>query len=114
VPADSVSPVSSISEVFDRWRPGERSEVMRSEFLDVLASVPDPRDPRGRRYSLMALLAIAILAAAAGMRGYAGFATWAATAPDDVVAQLGISPVRRLVSRVRCPGSIRWAVWSGR
>ena len=63
---------------------------MRSEFLDVLASVPDPRDPRGRRYSLMALLAIAILATAAGMRGYAGFATWAATAPEDMLAQLGI------------------------
>jgi hypothetical protein len=35
-------------------------------------------------------LAIAILATAAGMRGYAGFATWARTAPDDVLAQLGI------------------------
>ncbi|WP_422120481.1 transposase family protein, partial [Mycobacterium marinum] len=57
---------------------------------DVLGSVPDPRDPRGRRYSLTALLAIAILATAAGMRGYAGFATWVATAPDDVLAQLGI------------------------
>ncbi|WP_261877600.1 transposase family protein, partial [Mycobacterium marinum] len=58
--------------------------------LDVLGSVPDPRDPRGRRYSLTALLAMAILATAAGMRGYAGFATWVATAPDDVLAQLGI------------------------
>ncbi|WP_422120518.1 transposase family protein, partial [Mycobacterium marinum] len=90
MPAVSVLPVSSVPEVVDRWRPGEPSEVMRSEFLDVLGSVPDPRDPRGRRYSLTALLAIAILATAAGMRGYAGFATWAATAPDDVLAQLGI------------------------
>ncbi|EUA89015.1 DDE_Tnp_1-associated family protein, partial [Mycobacterium ulcerans str. Harvey] len=47
------------------------AELIGSEFLDVLASVPDPRDPRGRRYSLMALLAIAVLATAAGMRGYA-------------------------------------------
>ena len=31
-------------------RGGDRVEVLRSEFLDVLASVPDPRDPRGRRY----------------------------------------------------------------
>ncbi|EUA88756.1 DDE_Tnp_1-associated family protein [Mycobacterium ulcerans str. Harvey] len=38
----------------------------------------------------MALLAIAVLATAAGMRGYAGFATWAATASDDVLAQLGL------------------------
>ncbi|AGC61629.1 transposase for IS2404 [Mycobacterium liflandii 128FXT] len=35
-------------------------------------------------------VAIAVLATAAGMRGYAGFATWAATAPDDVLAQLGV------------------------
>ncbi len=90
VPTVSVLPVSSVPEVFDRWSPGERSELIGSEFLDVLASVPDPRDPRGRRYSLMALLAIAVLATAAGMRGYAGFATWAATAPDDVLAQLGV------------------------
>ncbi|AGC61571.1 transposase for IS2404 [Mycobacterium liflandii 128FXT] len=90
VPTVSVLPVSSVPEVFDRWSAGERSELIGSEFLDVLASVPDPRDPRGRRYSLMALLAIAVLATAAGMRGYAGFATWAATAPDDVLAQLGV------------------------
>ncbi|AGC64085.1 transposase for IS2404 [Mycobacterium liflandii 128FXT] len=90
VPTVSVLPVSSVPEVFDRWSAGERSELIGSEFLDVLASVPDPRDPRGRRYSLMALLAIAVLATAAGMRGYAGFATWAATASDDVLAQLGV------------------------
>ncbi|AGC63175.1 transposase for IS2404 [Mycobacterium liflandii 128FXT] len=90
VPSVSVLPVSSVPEVFDRWSAGERSELIGSEFLDVLASVPDPRDPRGRRYSLMALLAIAVLATAAGMRGYAGFATWAATASDDVLAQLGV------------------------
>ena len=71
-------------------RAGERVEVLSSDFLDVLASVPDPRDPRGRRYRLAGLLAIAILATAAGMRGYAGFATWAATAPPEVLARLGI------------------------
>ncbi|EUA93175.1 hypothetical protein I551_0335 [Mycobacterium ulcerans str. Harvey] len=37
----SVLPVSSVPEVFDRWSPGERSELIGSEFLDVLASVPD-------------------------------------------------------------------------
>jgi predicted transposase YbfD/YdcC len=56
----------------------------------VLASVPDPRDPRGVRYSVTALLAIAVVATAAGMRGYAGFATWAATAPEQVLAGLGV------------------------
>lgn len=95
MPAVSVSPVSSLSvfsvaEALDRWRVGDRVQVLGSEFLDVLATVPDPRDPRGRRYPLGALLAIAVVATAAGMRGYAGFATWARTAPDDVLRQLGI------------------------
>jgi hypothetical protein len=90
VPAVSVSPVSSVAEALDRWRAGDRVQVLRGEFLDVLATVPDPRDPRGRRYPLGALLAIAVLATAAGMRGYAGFATWARTAPEEVLAQLGI------------------------
>ena len=90
MPAHAVSPVESVAETLHRWRAGECVEVLGSEFLDVLASVPDPRDPRGRRYRLAALLAIAILATAAGMRGYAGFATWAATAPSEVLARLGI------------------------
>ena len=90
MPAHAVSPVESVAQTLHRWRAGECVEVLGSEFLDVLASVPDPRDPRGRRYPLAALLAIAILATAAGMRGYAGFATWAATAPSEVLARLGI------------------------
>ena len=90
MPARSVSPVSSVAEALDRWRVGDRAQVLRSEFLDVLAAVSDPLDPRGRRYRLGALLAIAVLATAAGMRGYAGFATWTRTAPEDVLAQLGI------------------------
>lgn len=90
MPALSVSPVDSITEALARWQSGERVRVLRTELLDVLAQVPDPRDARGVRYSLMALLAVAILATAAGMRSYAGFATWAASAPQDVLAQLGI------------------------
>lgn len=90
MPAVSVSPMSSVTEALDRWRASDRVQVLGGEFLDVLAAVPDPRDRRGRRYPLRALLAIAILATAAGMRGYAGFATWARTAPEEVLAQLGI------------------------
>ena len=90
MPARSVSPVESITLALDRWRASDGVDVLRSEFLDVLASVPDPRDTRGRRYPLAGLLAIAILATAAGMRGYAGFATWAASAAAEVLARLGI------------------------
>ena len=104
VPARAVSPVESVAEPLDRWRAGERVEVLRSDFLDVLASVPDPRDARGRQYLLAGLLAIAILATAAGMGGYAGFASWAATAPPDVLARLGI--------RFRRPSekTLRWVL----
>ena len=52
MPAGSVSPVESIMLALDRWRSGDGVEVLRSKFLDVPASVPDPRDPRGRRYPL--------------------------------------------------------------
>lgn len=90
MPACSVSPVSSVAEALDRWRAGDRVQVLGSEFLAVLATVSDPRDRRGRRYPLAGLLAIAILATAAGMRGYAGIATWARTAPEDIWAQWGI------------------------
>lgn len=93
VPAVAVSPAVSVSEALARWRAGipvDGVAALRSDLLDVLTSVPDPRDPRGKRYSLVGLLAVAILAVAAGMRGYAGFATWARTAPDDVLAPLGI------------------------
>lgn len=90
MPAYAVSPVESVAEMLDRWHVGERVEVLGSAFVDVLASVPDPRDARGRRYPLAGLLAIAILATAAGMRGYAGFATWAVTAPPELLARLGI------------------------
>jgi hypothetical protein len=89
VPTRAVSPVESVVETLDRWRAGERVEVLRSDFLDVLASVPDPRECARGRYLLAGLLAIAILATAAGMRGYAGFAGWAATAPPEVLARLG-------------------------
>ncbi|EUA90983.1 hypothetical protein I551_2733 [Mycobacterium ulcerans str. Harvey] len=36
MPSVSVLPVSSVPEVFDRWSAGERSELIGSEFLDVL------------------------------------------------------------------------------
>ncbi|EUA90299.1 DDE_Tnp_1-associated family protein [Mycobacterium ulcerans str. Harvey] len=68
----------------------------------------------------MALLAIAVLATAAGMRGYAGFATWAATASDDVLAQVGVrfrrpseKTFRAVLSRLDPPTSTPgWAVTS--
>ena len=86
--------IGKVNDLANRWVGSLAIRRTRpcagTELLDVLAQVPDPRDARGVRYSLMALLAVAILATAAGMRSYAGFATWAASAPQDVLAQLGI------------------------
>ena len=62
--------------------------MLRSEFLDVLASVQTPatRAVAGIRWMVAG---DRDLATAAGMGCYAGFATWAATAPIEVLAQLG-------------------------
>jgi hypothetical protein len=89
VPAGPLLPVESITAALDRWRVGDRVEVLRTEFLDVLASVPARRSAPGLRYPL-AGLAIAVLATAAGMDSYGGFATWARVAPVGVLDQLGI------------------------
>ncbi|MCI4675946.1 transposase family protein [Mycolicibacterium litorale] len=45
--------MDSITEALARWQSGERVRVLRTELLDVLAQVPDPRDARGVRYSLI-------------------------------------------------------------
>jgi hypothetical protein len=46
----------SIGEALNRWRV--------EDFLNALASVPNPRDARGRRYAGAGLLAIATSATA--------------------------------------------------
>jgi predicted transposase YbfD/YdcC len=60
------------------------------ELLEALARVPDPRDPRGRRYPLVPVLAIAVCATLAGARSYAAIAEWAADAPQQLRARLGL------------------------
>jgi predicted transposase YbfD/YdcC len=60
------------------------------ELLEALARVPDPRDPRGRRYLLVPVLAIAVCATLAGARSYAAIAEWAADAPPQLRARLGL------------------------
>jgi predicted transposase YbfD/YdcC len=92
VPAVTLSPISVPDTLQHHARntmPGTPG-TPHPGLLEVLAAVPDPRDPRGLRYPMGLLLAIAILATAAGMRGFAGYATWAATAPADLLADLGL------------------------
>ncbi|EUA93285.1 hypothetical protein I551_0268 [Mycobacterium ulcerans str. Harvey] len=70
--------------MFDRWSAGERSELIGSEFLDVLASVPD----RGTTRSEVFADGFVGDRGSGHCRGCAlcCFATWAATASDDVLA----------------------------
>jgi predicted transposase YbfD/YdcC len=55
-----------------------------------LAALPDPRDRRGLRHALAGLLAVAVCAVLAGARSFAAIGEWAADAPPDVLAALGV------------------------
>jgi predicted transposase YbfD/YdcC len=67
-----------------------------------LATVPDPRDRRGLRHRLASVLAVAVCAVLTGAKSLAAIGEWAADAPPEVLAALG---VRRdpLTGRVRAP-----------
>ena len=90
MPARSVSPVSSIAEALDRWRAGDRVQVLRSEFLDVLAPVPDPRDPRGRPVPAGRCWRSRSWPLPRGCVAMPGSRPGPGTAPMEVLAQLGI------------------------
>ncbi|MFR9780979.1 ISAs1 family transposase [Micromonospora sp. MS34] len=62
----------------------------RSSLAAALTAVPDQRDPRGVIHALPAVLATAIAAVLTGARSAAAVAEWAADAPQQVLAQLGV------------------------
>lgn len=86
---------------------------------DRLAVLPDPRDRRGRRHSLVSVLLTACCAVLTGVRSYAAVGQWAANAPQDALARLGVralgplgvrrapatSTIRRVLTLV-CPGGL--------
>jgi predicted transposase YbfD/YdcC len=59
-------------------------------LLDHLAQLADPRQRRGRRHALSAVLAVAACAVLAGARSLAAIGEWAADAPGQVLAALGV------------------------
>lgn len=59
-------------------------------LAEHLAQVPDPRDPRGVRHSLTSLLLAAVAAVLAGAQSFAAIGEWAADAPPQVLAVLGV------------------------
>ncbi|MEV0426570.1 ISAs1 family transposase [Micromonospora sp. NPDC050495] len=62
----------------------------RSSLVTALTAVPDRRDPRGVVHALPAVLATAVAAVLAGARSAAAVAEWAADAPQQVLAELGV------------------------
>ncbi len=62
----------------------------RSSLVTALAAVPDRRDPRGVVHALPGVLATAVAAVLTGARSAAAVAEWAADAPQQVLAELGV------------------------
>jgi hypothetical protein len=84
------------------------------DLLDYLAQIADPSHRRGRRHALTTVLAVAVAAVLAGARSLAAIGEWAADAPCQVLASLGVrrdpltgvwrppavTTVRRVLARV--------------
>ncbi|RIV29782.1 ISAs1 family transposase [Micromonospora radicis] len=62
----------------------------RTSLVTALTAVPDRRDPRGVVHALPPVLATAVAAVLTGARSAAAVAEWAADAPQQVLADLGV------------------------
>jgi predicted transposase YbfD/YdcC len=60
------------------------------DLLGYLAEIADPRHRRGRRHTLATVLAVAVAAVLTGARSLAAIGEWAADAPGQVLAALGV------------------------
>jgi predicted transposase YbfD/YdcC len=61
-----------------------------ADLRDYLRVVPDPRDRRGVRHPIGSILLIAAAAVLAGARSLTAIGEWAADAPQQVLALLGV------------------------
>jgi predicted transposase YbfD/YdcC len=92
VPAVSSSLISPALEQLQDLPTGDRARLAGRcpGLLGCLALVPDPRDPRGVRHTLTSLLLTAAAAVLAGARSFTAIGEWAADAPPQVLASLGV------------------------
>jgi len=92
VPAVSSSLTSPALEKLEHLPAGDRVLLAGQcpSLAEHLADVPDPRDPRGVRHTLTSLLLAAVAAVLAGARSFTAIGEWAADAPPQVLATLGI------------------------
>ncbi|NKE64092.1 ISAs1 family transposase, partial [Lentzea sp. PSKA42] len=86
----AVPAVSSclIPAVLDRLVPVAVDRI--ADLREFVAGVPDPRRRRGVRHSLASILLLAASAVAAGARSFTAIGEWAADAPQQVLALLGV------------------------
>jgi predicted transposase YbfD/YdcC len=112
VPAPSSSPIPAAAHA--AAPPAALALDQCHSLLDDLAHIADPRHRRGRRHPLVGVLGIAVCAVLAGARSLAAIGEWAADAPGQVLAALGVrrdpwtgawqppgeATVRRVLARV--------------
>lgn len=70
--------------------PARLDNAMLASLADAFAGVPDPRSARGRRHPLTAILLIATCAVTCDANGFTAMWQWAADAPQEVLARLGV------------------------
>jgi predicted transposase YbfD/YdcC len=111
VPALSSSPVvpvhsqpaSAPADARDR----DGAPLVSTGLLSLLAQVTDPRKRRGIRHTATSIVAVALAATLAGARSFTAITEWAADAPAEALARLGVRrrppsepTIRRLLSRL--------------
>jgi hypothetical protein len=96
VPAPTSSRIPTAAQQLDA--PVALAPAQCRDLLGYLAQITDPRQRRGRRHALGAVLAVAVAAVLAGARSLAAIGEWAADAPPQVLAALGVrrDPLRRV------------------
>lgn len=79
---------------------GEPGNV--GDLREHLCAVPDPRARRGVRHTVMSILLLTCAAVLTGARSFTAIGEWAADAPQQVLAVLGVRRDRH--GRYRAPG----------
>src|SRR6478735_3281510 len=114
VPALSSSPVSAALEQLSRLSASDRALLPGQcpGLAEYLERVPDRRNRRGVRHSLTSLLMAAVAAVLAGATSFTAVGEWAADAPPQALAALGVhcDPLTPAGScrRMRPPSAACW------
>ena len=84
------TPSSLVARIAQRLGHRDQPTPPEQGLVAHLASVPDPRDRRGVRHRLTSLLSVAVCAVLAGAKSLTAIGEWAADAPAEVLARLGV------------------------